>query len=501
MTRDPAGRPLLVPVPELDESVLEGLSADERALVLADLAQAADSAKDAITEGTRETFEWHIRQVQRWADLRAESACPMPPERFAAHLATVRWRADGHGRRVRGTLSHATVLVRVAAVDAWHTANRLPRPGDSPLVKAQIAAAKAASPPPGSRCDPLLVDDLIRMLTVQHAADRPWARARDRLLTVLAADRRLSAARLARLRHDDVEITALGLLVGGGRPVLLARRDDAACPVEAWAALAASRTCASGGDDVFAKDGGGSYTAPGLRDRARVLAGTTGLPMGPSGLPRAGAGVLAAALSVAARPHAAGARDRSLLVAQYLRGLRPGSAGLVRWRHARPVPGHGPRGPVELLVPRSKTDQHGDGTPLILETTATPATSPAGLFWDWVDAAAAELGGDPWELVPDAPLWFPLYVDGSPARDAAGDLPFLSADAVSDIARRLATKAAVGGHITGASLRSGLVTSLCDRGVRPADVRAVSGHADITSLLAYDRPAPGHIGTAARLGL
>jgi len=505
MGRDSQGRPLLVSVPGLPPDAFEGLEPEQAELLQADLEAAAVSAQEALAGNTTRTYRRLCEEFQTWSDRRGQCACPTTSTHVAAYLKSV-GPTRGPKGPVPGRYVHGSLLVVVAALDKWHEAGGHPCPGDGLPVREQLAVAKVNSPPPGHRADPLLVEGLVLLLRAPDPRDAPLPAARDRLLTVLAADGRLGQGALAALDLADLVPTAAGLRVDGpGRGAVLPARGDAACPVRALTGLIAAAADAGrgAGGPALPGDDGGRYTWQGLVRRARALADGLALPVPPSGLPRCPPGRLAGALAeadVSRAEHPSVVRDRALVVSSFLRGLRSGSPGLITWDLAVPEPGHGPRGPVCLTVPRGKTDREGDGFPVVLEDTGNPDTSPAALFWDWVDVATLLLGGDPWKIMGDQPVFFPLRASGEPAF-TGGELLPLSAQALTDVVVKRTAAVGLKGRMRGTSLRSGVVTSTGQAGGTAADQAAATGHKTLKSLKAYDLPEPGRVGQARRLGL
>ncbi len=161
-----------------------------------------------------------------------------------------------------------------------------------------------------------------------------------------------------------------------------------------------------------------------------------------------------------------GARDRALLLVGWSGAFRRGELAAVRIEHLA----FSDRG-LAILVPRSKTDQTGQGRYKGLNLARTPALCPVRAARAWLDGTGLKEGA---------------FLRAIDRYGHIGDA--LTGETVGEVVKRYAEDAGYdarefGGH----SLRSGFVTSARKRGATLEQVMAVSHHRDVGIVLGYSQ--------------
>lgn len=173
-----------------------------------------------------------------------------------------------------------------------------------------------------------------------------------------------------------------------------------------------------------------------------------------------------------------GIRDRALLMLGFCGALRRSELVAVRVEDIE----FGSQG-ITLTLPRSKTDQKGEGRKIGIPR-GRGRICPVQAVSDWVMHSGAEQG----------PL-FRAITKGGIISNAA-----LSDRAVADIIKHYALKAGFdAGRYSGHSLRSGLATSAAQQGISSSKIRAQTGHKSDAMLARYIRDGDLFCNNAAAL--
>lgn len=176
-----------------------------------------------------------------------------------------------------------------------------------------------------------------------------------------------------------------------------------------------------------------------------------------------------------------GRRDRALLAVGFAGGFRRSELIAVQVADVAFV-----HEGVEIVVPRSKTDQTGKGMLKVIAYGSDPATCPVRLLRAWLDAAGINEGAV-------------LRAVDRHGRIGAGRL---SGQAVAEIIKRAARRAGLDpAHLSGHSLRAGFVTEAKKRGADDAAIMDQTGHRSLEMLRRYhrrirawERPASAKLG-------
>ena len=181
-------------------------------------------------------------------------------------------------------------------------------------------------------------------------------------------------------------------------------------------------------------------------------------------------------------PGLAGLRDRALLLTGYAGGMRRGNLAVpdvedLAWSEEG----------VTLTLRRSKTDQQGEGSVVVLARGRCPETCPVLALRAWLDAARITTG----------PLFRAVDRHGR-IRSRA-----LHPDSVAAILKRALARAgyAPAGY-AGHSLRAGFATEAARGGATVWDIMRQTGHRSPATVARYIRDAElFRDAPAARLGL
>ena len=177
----------------------------------------------------------------------------------------------------------------------------------------------------------------------------------------------------------------------------------------------------------------------------------------------------------------AGTRDRALLLVGFAGGFCRSELVAMDLEHV----GFTQEG-LRAGLPRSKTDQEGEGRVVGIVATRRP-TCPVAALRAWIEATRIEAG----------PLWCPLTRGG---RVRAGRL---SGYSVALIVKRAARRAGYdAARFAGHSLRARMVTQAFANGASEADIMRQTGHRSSKTLGRYNREGRlFHQNASGRLGL
>jgi integrase len=217
-------------------STVPGADPDVRAAVELALASKAPA--------TVRAYEADWRHFAAWCASRGHTPLPADPPVVAAYLAA-------HARGVGGVqrLKTSTLQRRMAAVGAYHTANYLPNPCQSPEVQATWHGIRRELGWSRNRAAPATTS-VLRQLAATCDNER-YIGLRDRAMLLLGFAALLRRSELVALDVSDLVLVPEGLEVRVAHPVDHAKRDPEpsvdvravpygdhadTCPVRAWIA-------------------------------------------------------------------------------------------------------------------------------------------------------------------------------------------------------------------------------------------------------------------------
>lgn len=176
------------------------------------------------------------------------------------------------------------------------------------------------------------------------------------------------------------------------------------------------------------------------------------------------------------RPGRIGIRDRALLTLGFGGALRRSEVVAIDLEHLRETP----QG-LALTIPRSKTDQEGEGCLLAIPRGEFPESCPVRSVQAWL-AELASLG------MTSGPLFRCIDRHGNVRAQGSSPDGRLSAEAVALIVQSHAKAAGLDPkHFAGHSLRSGFVTSAVRNDKTLASIQAQTRHKSMDTLMIYVR--------------
>jgi integrase len=183
-----------------------------------------------------------------------------------------------------------------------------------------------------------------------------------------------------------------------------------------------------------------------------------------------------------------GARDRALILLGWIGGFRPSELAAVVMRDLSFEPKLVEPRRILVRIPRSKTDQEGQGLLVkVIPRAGAPEVCPVRAVEAWLDIRGRAEG--------------PLFVGARFGR-RFGTLPLSRRD-VARILKRASARAGLDREtveqLAGVSLRSGFVTAACAAGRPLAVIMAQTGHRKPQTLTRYVRRAA--LDTSAAEGL
>lgn len=174
----------------------------------------------------------------------------------------------------------------------------------------------------------------------------------------------------------------------------------------------------------------------------------------------------------------AGLRDRALLLVGFGLGLRRSELVAIQVKDVSPSPDG-----VTIRIARSKTDQQGRGTPLLLPYAESPNPCPVRALRGWLDASG----------ITDGPVFRRLSRVGTIGKP-------LTPQSVALIVKRRADAAGLDPReFAGHSLRSGYATQAARDGHRTEQIANTTRHKDQTVLAGYIHAGRGREDVAAVL--
>lgn len=179
--------------------------------------------RSAVAENTSKAYKADLEHFYAWG-----GSIPCEPEIIAAYLAA-------HA----GTLSVATLIRRLAAISKKHAVQGLPSPNSAELVKLTMRGIKRQHGKPQAQAAPLCRDDLILVL---NAIPDDLRGCRDKAILLIGFCAALRRSELCRIRHEDLQFTAEGLILtlprsktdqtGEGRKIGVPHGRGKICPVQ-----------------------------------------------------------------------------------------------------------------------------------------------------------------------------------------------------------------------------------------------------------------------------
>lgn len=162
-----------------------------------------------------------------------------------------------------------------------------------------------------------------------------------------------------------------------------------------------------------------------------------------------------------------GSRDRALLLVGFAGGFRRSELVAIDVEHLQ-----FDEAGVRIAIPRSKTDQEGEGATIGIHATGRP-TCPVAALRAWLERAAIDEG----------PVFRPVDRHGNVRPNR------LRSAAVADVVKRTAVSAGLEHpeRYSGHSLRAGLVTEAFARGAAEHDIMRQTRHKDSRTLRRYRR--------------
>lgn len=179
--------------------------------------------RSAVSENTQKAYKSDLEHFYAWG-----GSVPCEPETIAAYLAA-------HA----GTLSVATLTRRLAAISKKHAVQGLPSPTGAELVKLTMRGIKRQHGKPQTQAAPLCRDDLILVL---NAIPDDLRGCRDKAILLIGFCAALRRSELCRIRHEDLQFTAEGVILtlprsktdqtGDGRKIGVPCGRGKICPVQ-----------------------------------------------------------------------------------------------------------------------------------------------------------------------------------------------------------------------------------------------------------------------------
>jgi site-specific recombinase XerD len=159
-----------------------------------------------------------------------------------------------------------------------------------------------------------------------------------------------------------------------------------------------------------------------------------------------------------------GLRDRALLLIGFAGGFRRSELAAITFEHVEDTPDG-----LKILIPRSKTDQEGEGRVIGIPYGSDPRTCPVRAYRKWIETAG----------ITEGPV-FRAFRHGAWAADALTDR--VIALVVKKAAARVGIDAT---ELSGHSLRSGLATTAARNGASERSIMRQTGHRSVAMVRRY----------------
>jgi len=213
--------------------------------------------RSAISDNTSRAYKTDLEHFQAWG-----GTIPSTPEMIAAYLAA---HAD--------SLSMATLTRRLAAISKKHKVHGFQSSTSAELVRLTMRGIKRQHGKPQAQAAPLCRDDLILVL---NAIPDDLRGCRDKAVLLIGFCAALRRSELCRIRHEDLQFTAEGLILtlprsktdqtGEGRKIGIPHGRGKVCPVQTLKDWLAQSGVTEG--YIFRAVDGGKVTASHLSDRS-----------------------------------------------------------------------------------------------------------------------------------------------------------------------------------------------------------------------------------------
>lgn len=406
---------------------------DADPIFLRALARSQEYARQALADGTLDKYASHWRAYLLWCQVNGEDPIgPDASEIVAAHLA---WLADGSvddtgallikpdGRPVRAPLLPRTIEGRLAAINKAFELLGLATPGSNRYVRdVTKGIRRSIGAYPRRQRDALEIAELRIVVGHSRVPDPRWLR--DLLAVALLSQPEVdSCTQLVRLLWSDIELRETRITIAMPWPtrtrrprrlVVIHRDGPFAAAYEAVMTLSGAD---SQGPLFPSPRGNGNrpFSGEGLRRVLRRVLAAAGIEM--TGPRRVQLADWEAVRDLLAAPRLVDTRDRAVLLNGFASAARRSNLGGFRWSDSS-LASEG----LVLRLRRSKTDQEGEGFEALVPYGANEATCPVRHFDAWRAAVEARIGGDPRDLVPEAPIFLRLDGDHGLAYDEDGQL-------------------------------------------------------------------------------
>jgi hypothetical protein len=459
-------------------------------------------AANSRARNTKASYQQHWATFERFcAAVDLSASVPVSPEVVALFVAflTVYRRADRTtGERVETgrPLTHGYLRQAVAAIGYRHTVAGQPDPTADATIAVMLEGYGKTYGTATNGKDPLRADQLGAICLA--LSQPPTTATRDLALSLLATDPGLGfgPGQLASLDRANVLLpqSSLDPLV-----LLVTRRGGPAlhpieiwpnaltdiCPVSATSALCAVTDPAG---PLFASSTGRLsldgvvWIVTTLLARAAIEPATIDRR-----LPRLGVDQRLQVAANLTQPSDDDVRDRAIITALYWGCFRGDELASTR-RHQLHFVDQG----IEWTLPRTKNDQHGQGQMRGVPRNPDPWICPVTAINDWI-ARLQRLLGRP--LEPADPVFPALNRPGAYAAP-------ISREAISDIVKHAAARAAITGDFGSHSPRAGFATDALDDGAPREQVQTYGGWRNTKSHHSYYRRTKtwGPTNPANRLG-
>lgn len=178
-----------------------------------------------------------------------------------------------------------------------------------------------------------------------------------------------------------------------------------------------------------------------------------------------------AAMVRACEPTVIGRRDRAMLLVGFLGALRRSELVAIHVEHIAAI-----KGGMRILIPRSKTDQAGEGRTITIPKGKKRDMCPLVALSDWLDASGIASG----------PVFRRVFNNGRVADGAISD------QMVPITIKKYAKAAGLDvKDLSGHSLRSGFVTAAAENGAPDHHIMSQTGHRNVQTLHGYKQANKG----------
>ena len=191
-----------------------------------------DLLRDSLAPSTWRAYQRDLVTIEEWCRTKDRRALPATPKTVADYVALM-----------SKELAASTIIRRVATWSALHKANGVPKeenPCHSELVRKALRGLRRRSGQP-SKAEPLLMDDLVKILDMTPGDDLRGLRDRALLTFGLALGRRRSE--LVALNVEDLRWISSGGRRGYAVTIQRSKTDQEGQGETAWAKWSGRPTC------------------------------------------------------------------------------------------------------------------------------------------------------------------------------------------------------------------------------------------------------------------